>query len=198
MKQILLFLVGFLSTLLTDGFNTFAQNEKNKSRLSLKKTQSAYLPKLPILLAKRSFKISEKLETNLDMKYNNYISQFMKSSYELNSSPKSSENSLEKKFQESENSDRFLFKSERLEVSNLYPNPALDFVDIDYQIFGPSMEVKIVLFNILGQEVKEWMLDPDQKNIRLTFRELNSGMFIYQLVIDGRSMVSKKLIIRKN
>jgi hypothetical protein len=122
----------------------------------------------------------------------------MKSSYELNSSPKSSENSLEKKFQESENSDRFLFKSERLEVSNLYPNPALDFVDIDYQIFGPSMEVKIVLFNILGQEVKEWMLDPDQKNIRLTFRELNSGMFIYQLVIDGRSMVSKKLIIRKN
>ena len=198
MKQILLFLVGFLSTLLTDGFNTFAQNEKNKSRLSLKKTQSAYLPKLPILLAKRSFKISEKLETNLDMKFNNYISQFMKSSYELNSSPKSSENSLEKKFQESENSDRFLFKSERLEVSNLYPNPALDFVDIDYQIFGPSMEVKIVLFNILGQEVKEWMLDPDQKNIRLTFRELNSGMFIYQLVIDGRSMVSKKLIIRKN
>jgi hypothetical protein len=198
MKQILLFLVGFLSTLLNDGFNTFAQNEKNKSRLSLKKTQSAYLPKLPILLAKRSFKISEKLETNLDMKYNNYISQFMKSSYELNSSPKSSENSLEKKFQESENSDRFLFKSERLEVSNLYPNPALDFVDIDYQIFGPSMEVKIVLFNILGQEVKEWMLDPDQKNIRLTFRELNSGMFIYQLVIDGRSMVSKKLIIRKN
>jgi hypothetical protein len=200
MKQILLFLflVGFLNTLLIDGFKAFAQNEKNKSRLSLKKTQSAYLPKLPILLAKRNFRVNEKLETNLDMKFNNYISQFLKSSYELNSFPKSSENALDKKFQESENSDRHLFKSERIEVSNLYPNPALDYVDVDYQIYAPSLDVKIVFFNILGQEVKEWVLDPDQKNMRLSLKDLSSGMFIYQLVIEGRSQVSKKLIVRKN
>jgi hypothetical protein len=187
-----------LISFLIEGFNTFAQNEKNKSRLTLKKTQFAYLPKLPILLAKRNFKVNEKLETNLDMKFNNYISQFLKSSYELNSFHNSSENGWEKKFQESENSDRHLFKNERIEVSNLYPNPALDYVDVDYQIYAPSLEIKIVFFNILGQEVKEWLLDPDQKNMRLSLKDLSSGMFIYQLVIEGRSQVSKKLIVRKN
>lgn len=179
------------------GNSVLAQNDQQKSRLSLKKNQSAYIPKLPILLAKRSFQVKTTLETNLDIKSNNYISQFLKSSYAVNSNPKQ-EAVVEKKAFETDENDRYLFINDRLQVSNLYPNPAIDYVDIDYQISNVGMEVRLVMYNILGQEIKDIVLDPYQKNVRWQLRDVNSGMYIYQLMIDGRSIASKKIIFRKN
>lgn len=179
------------------GNSVLAQNDQQKSRLSLKKNQSAYIPKLPILLAKRSFQVKTTLETNLDIKSNNYISQFLKSSYAVNSNPKQ-EVIVEKKAFETDENDRYLFINDRLQVSNLYPNPAIDYVDIDYQISNVGMEVRLVMYNILGQEIKDIVLDPYQINVRWQLRDVNSGMYIYQLMIDGRSIASKKIIVRKN
>lgn len=175
----------------------FAQNEKNKSRLNIKRVQSAYIPKLPILLAKRSFKVKTTLETTLDIKSNNYISQFLKSNYATNSVLKS-ENLVDKKSQDELGNDNYLFVSDKIIVSNLYPNPASDYVDVDYQNLSTVSEAKIVFFNILGQEVKELVLDREQRSLRLNLKDLNNGLYIYQLIIDGRSFVSKKLILRKN
>jgi phenylpyruvate tautomerase PptA (4-oxalocrotonate tautomerase family) len=50
---------------------------------------------------------------------------------------------------------------------------------------------------VLGQEVKEAVLEKDQKSIHISLREFNSGMYMYQLSIDGRSVATKKLIVRK-
>lgn len=198
MKRFLfsLLFVGIFGILFLGVNSLFAQNEMNKSRLNLKRNQSAYIPKLPILLAKRSFKVKTTLETNLDIKSNNYISQFLQSNYANNSANKS-ENLADKKTLELAENENYLFVSDKIIVSNLYPNPSSDYVDVDYQILGSITEAKISFYNILGQEVKDLVLEKDQKNLRLNLKDLNNGMYIYQLIVDGRSLVSKKLILRK-
>jgi hypothetical protein len=94
-------------------------------------------------------------------------------------------------------SENYLFVNDRVWVSHVYPNPALDFVDIDFQITSSVREVTLTFYNVLGQEVKEVVLEKDQKNTHISLREFNSGMYMYQLSIDGRSVATKKLIVRK-
>jgi len=94
-------------------------------------------------------------------------------------------------------SENYLYSNDRVWVSHVYPNPSFDFVDIDFQIYPSVREAKLTFYNVLGQEVKEVVLEKDQKNTHISLRELNSGMYMYQLSIDGRSVATKKLIVRK-
>jgi hypothetical protein len=94
-------------------------------------------------------------------------------------------------------SENYLFSSDRVSVSHVYPNPSLDFVDIDFQIASSVREVKLTFYNVLGQEVKDVVLEKDQKSTHISLREFNSGMYMYQLSIEGRSVATKKLIVRK-
>ncbi|MDF0694805.1 T9SS type A sorting domain-containing protein [Aquirufa ecclesiirivi] len=179
-------------------WNVSAQGEsKSRSRLEMK--SKPYPVRLPILLAKRSFKINPQLQTNLNIQENTYISQFLKNTYAQASTTKSAEPmGMDRKvYEETGTNDNYLFQSDRLVVSNLYPNPANDYADIDFQMLTSNQEVKIVMYNILGQEIKELILDKDQRNARISLRDFNSGMYMYQLMIDGRSIVTKKLIVRK-
>jgi hypothetical protein len=50
---------------------------------------------------------------------------------------------------------------------------------------------------VLGEQVKEISLDRDQRSIRVSMRDFSNGMYLYQLLIDGRSVSTKKLIVRK-
>lgn len=184
--------------LVESSWNVNAQGEsKSRSRLEMKAKPNPV--RLPILLAKRSFKINPELQTNLNIHENTYISQFLKNSYAQTSTTKSTEpTSMDRKFaDETGANDNYLFQSDRLIVSNLYPNPASEYADIDFQMATSNQEVKIVVYNILGQEIKELVLDKDQRNARISLRDINSGMYMYQLMIDGRSIVTKKLIVRK-
>jgi hypothetical protein len=106
-------------------------------------------------------------------------------------------NSAMAQIQNRNSSENYLFSNDRVWVSHVYPNPALDFVDIDFQIASSVREVKLTFYNVLGQEVKEAVLEKDQKTTHIPLRELNSGMYMYQLSIDGRSVATKKLIVRK-
>jgi hypothetical protein len=55
----------------------------------------------------------------------------------------------------------------------------------------------VSFYNVLGEQVKEYALERDQRTLRISLREFSSGMYLYQLFIDGRSVATKKLIVRK-
>lgn len=93
--------------------------------------------------------------------------------------------------------DPYLFQGDRIFVSHLYPNPAVDFAQVDYQFSGNNQEVKISIFNVLGQVVKEIDLDKDDRTVKISLRELNSGLYMYQLLVDGKPVATKKLMVRK-
>jgi hypothetical protein len=93
--------------------------------------------------------------------------------------------------------DTYLFQGDRIFVSHLYPNPAVDFAQVDYQFSGNNQEVKIAIYNVLGLVVKEVELDRDDRSAKISLRELNSGLYMYQLLVDGKPVATKKLIVRK-
>jgi hypothetical protein len=168
---------------------------KSKSRLYIQRVPQQ--PALPILLAKRSFRINPSLLTSLDLKQNSYLSQWLKSNYIKPSTTAPLNTPVERRLiEENTNNDKYLFYNDRIQVSHVYPNPASDFVDIDYQVAG-NQELRVSFYNVLGAQVKEFALDRDQRTIRVSLRDFSNGMYLYQLFIDGRSVATKKLIVRR-
>ncbi len=89
-----------------------------------------------------------------------------------------------------------LFSNEKISISNVYPNPASAYASIDYQLARNTDKAKIVLCNVLGNVVGEYTLILDAKTLHISTLELNSGVYFYTLSVDGKSLVTRKLIIK--
>lgn len=89
-----------------------------------------------------------------------------------------------------------LFANERLWVSNVYPNPADDATEVDYQISGPVGEAKLILLNVLGAPVAEYGLDRGDRKVRIVTRDFATGYYLYQLSVDGKKVATKRLLVR--
>ncbi|WP_138992154.1 T9SS type A sorting domain-containing protein [Larkinella sp. C7] len=89
----------------------------------------------------------------------------------------------------------WMYANERITVSNIYPNPANERAEIDYQIFGGVKDAKLIFYNVLGAPVKEYVLDRNERKIRIATSEMNSGMYFYQLSLEGQKIATKKLMV---
>jgi hypothetical protein len=98
--------------------------------------------------------------------------------------------------QENKDRDESLYSSEKLWVSNAYPNPADDVAELDYQFNGPVNEAKLVLLNVLGAPVAAHELDRGERKVRIATRHLETGYYLYQLSVDGKKVATKRLLVR--
>ena len=199
-------------TLFMSGLNTFAQTDnRHKSRLEIKpktKTVSS-----SVLFKKTSFTFFQptflSLDRNSNYQRSTVINQYFTNSFLLQPiknqvvKPESlivqtvvAIAEKENKLEEFISSEDRLFSSDKLTVSNIYPNPADDFASIDYVISSQVGEAKITFYNVLGNEMKEEILDKDQRKVRISTREWNNGIYLYQLSSEGKSLVTKKLLVR--
>lgn len=92
-----------------------------------------------------------------------------------------------------------LFSSEKLWVSNAYPNPADDVAEIDYQFTGTGTDAKLSLLNILGTPVagyEQINLERSDSKVRVVTRLLDTGYYLYQLSVDGKKVATKRLLVR--
>jgi hypothetical protein len=213
MKPILRNTLMFLMlTVSLSGLKTFAQTDnRHKSRLEIKpKTKTATSS---VLFKRTSFSFFQpsflSLDRNINYQRSTVISQYFTNSFLLqpvkNQAIKSEAivvqpvvNVVEKenKLDEFISSEDRLFSNDKLTVSNIYPNPADDFANIDYVMSSQTGETKITFYNVLGNEMKEEMLDKDQKKVRVSTKEWNNGIYLYQLSSEGKSLVTKKLLVR--
>jgi len=192
------------------GLRTFAQTDnRHKSRLDIKpktKTVTASFKKTPFSFFQPSFL---SLDRNVNYQRSSVINQYFTNSFLLQpiknqvikpeSIPVQSIVSVvekDTKFEELINSEDRLFSSDKLTVSNIYPNSADDHADIDYVISSQIGEAKITFYNVLGNEMKDEVLDKDQNKLRVSTREWSNGMYLYQLSLEGKSLVTKKLLVR--
>ncbi|GAB3574453.1 hypothetical protein GCM10027578_37130 [Spirosoma luteolum] len=98
---------------------------------------------------------------------------------------------------ESENrTDDRMYTSDKLLVSNIYPNPASDWAEISYQITGPVSDARLVLINVLGSPVAEYPLEKNDHKIRIQTGDMMTGVYFYQLSVDGKKVATKKLLVR--
>jgi hypothetical protein len=98
--------------------------------------------------------------------------------------------------EESAKGEERMFANDRIVVSNIYPNPAHDQAEVDYQFLTPGGEAKLVLLSVLGSPVAEYALDRNDRSVRINTRDMPTGYYFYQLALDGRKVATKKLLVR--
>ncbi len=76
-----------------------------------------------------------------------------------------------------------------------FPNPASSTLSINYSIKESYNHGKIIVFNMLGKQVKELVISDKQAVAKLNVSDLTAGIYFYSLVIDDKTMVTKKLIV---
>ncbi len=81
-------------------------------------------------------------------------------------------------------------------VSDLYPNPASNYVTIDYDMPTEVKEASVQIVNLLGSVVKEQKIDTRDNNMKIDILDMNGGIYFYSLNINGEIYSTKKLIIR--
>lgn len=97
---------------------------------------------------------------------------------------------------ETTDENKNLYSSEKLWVSNAYPNPADEVAELDYQFTGPVEEAKLTLLNVLGTPITAHELDRNERKVRIATRHLDMGYYLYQLTVDGKKVATKRLLVR--
>lgn len=89
-----------------------------------------------------------------------------------------------------------LYSSDRITVSNIYPNPANDYAELDYTVQGNVRDAKVIFYNILASPVAEYELAKNDRKLRVNTREMPTGVYFYRLVVDGKNVATKKMLVR--
>ncbi len=77
----------------------------------------------------------------------------------------------------------------------VYPNPATDCFIVDYK-FENATKAEIQIINILGSTILNQEISTSSNNAKINISELNSGVYFYNIIVDGNNIVSKKLIVK--
>ena len=78
---------------------------------------------------------------------------------------------------------------------NLYPNPSKGLVTLQLNQ-KTGQDCKLRLSNIIGQEVRTVALKPELSETGLDLRDLPTGMYFYSLVVDGKVVSTKRLVLQ--
>lgn len=81
-------------------------------------------------------------------------------------------------------------------VSDIYPNPASNQINVDYNMPIEVDEASVKIVNLLGSVVKEQKIDTRASNMKMDIFDLKGGIYFYSMYINGEIYNTKKLIIR--
>jgi len=76
-----------------------------------------------------------------------------------------------------------------------FPNPANSFVNINYEVKDAYKSGKIILYDMLGKEVRAISISDQQGLTRLSLSDLMTGIYFYSIVLDNKVVATKKLIV---
>ena len=90
-----------------------------------------------------------------------------------------------------------LYSSDKLELSDVFPNPVSETAVFNYQIKDNSKEAKIVIHNVLGSVAGEYILSSFENRLKVDMEAYNPGVYFYSLYLDNEGVATKKLVVRK-
>lgn len=87
----------------------------------------------------------------------------------------------------------------KLSVSTIYPNPLPANTDatVNYQLLEPFAQARVVIINVLGDELASLDLEPNQSRVKVNHELLDNGLYFYTLFVDGKSLATNKFIVKK-
>lgn len=90
-----------------------------------------------------------------------------------------------------------IYQSKAITVKDVYPNPAADHANVEYQLTSDRAKAKIRLHNLLGNVIGEYDLSSFETRLRISTAELSAGIYFYTLYVDNESVLTRKLIVKK-
>jgi hypothetical protein len=87
-----------------------------------------------------------------------------------------------------------IYTSRHINLHEVYPNPAEDFAFVNYKILNDEIKAKIILYNILGNQIEEYPLPFSENKVKIRTEALNSGVYFYTLYLDDEGVVTRKLV----
>lgn len=90
-----------------------------------------------------------------------------------------------------------IYDSRFITLHDVYPNPVTDNATVVYKILNDRVSARIRLHNLLGNVVADYELSPADTQLRLRVDDLSEGIYFYTLYLEGESVVTRKLIIKK-
>lgn len=78
-----------------------------------------------------------------------------------------------------------------------YPNPAQAQTTLNYSLPGGVKAAELRVHNLIGKEVQRQPLTLGQGRETINLNAVAPGMYFIHLVVDGQSVVSRKLIVNK-
>lgn len=80
-------------------------------------------------------------------------------------------------------------------ISKAYPNPAKDYFQLDYN-FDNANNASVEILNVVGSVVRSQSIQGLNGTAKIDISELNNGVYFYNVVVDGRKVASKKLVVQ--
>lgn len=81
-------------------------------------------------------------------------------------------------------------------ISEIYPNPATNYVKLDFNLTTSVKQAKVRIVNLLGSVVKEVEIERGTSQLRLDISDLDNGVYFYSVIINGDTYKTKKLVVR--
>jgi hypothetical protein len=89
-----------------------------------------------------------------------------------------------------------LYGNDKISVSNIYPNPASEYAELDYNITASIRDAKLIIYNVLGSQMAELPLTKNDRKLRVNTKDMPTGLYFYQLSLDGKKVATKKMLVR--
>ncbi len=86
--------------------------------------------------------------------------------------------------------------SKSANIGDAYPNPASNFVTVNYSLPENVTEAQLNIYNMNGQQVETYTVDRHFQALQLPVDRLPSGEYLYNIESQGQRSESKKLIVR--
>lgn len=90
-----------------------------------------------------------------------------------------------------------IYSSRFITIHDVYPNPVVDYANIDYQLHTDQVKTKIVIHNILGNVLNEYELPVQENTVKILAEQLSAGIYFYTLYIENEGVMTRKLIVKK-
>lgn len=77
------------------------------------------------------------------------------------------------------------------------PNPASTFTNFSYFVPFGVTQASVVIRDLTGRIVLEEPISANDSRLRLNVSGLNNGIFLYSLVLDGKPVITRKLMVAR-
>lgn len=90
-----------------------------------------------------------------------------------------------------------IYNSRHITLEEVYPNPVVDEAYFKYRILNDQIKAKIAVHNILGNVLGEYELSVYETSAKIRTDDLSPGIYFYTLYVNNESVITRKLIVRK-